>query len=69
MWRELHWGNWLTVDRENEGTPAKLGVGHLEISRLAQPSFEENPLVLWEETKILETEKNPVYRSMRRRPT
>jgi hypothetical protein len=39
-----------------------LEVGHLERSRLAQPSFEENPLVLWEEAKILETEKNPVFR-------
>jgi len=39
-----------------------LEVGHLESSRLAQPSSEENRLVLWEEAKILETEKNPVYR-------
>ena len=38
-----------------------LEVGHLERSTLAQRSLEENPLVLWEKAKILETEKNPVY--------
>ena len=37
-------------------------VGHLDTSRLAQHSFEQNCRVLREEVKILETEKNPVYR-------
>ena len=39
-----------------------LEVGHLERSRLAQHSFEENHHVLWEEAMILETERKPVYR-------
>jgi hypothetical protein len=39
-----------------------LEVGHLERSRPAQHSFEENHHVLWEEAMILETEKKPVYR-------
>jgi len=39
-----------------------LEVRHLETPRLAQQSFEQNHLVLREEAKILETEKNPVYR-------
>jgi len=39
-----------------------LEVGHLETPKLAQHSFEQNHRVLWEEAKILETEKNPVYR-------
>jgi len=39
-----------------------LEVGHLETSRLAQHSFEQNHRVLGEEAKILETEKNPLYR-------
>ena len=55
-------GNWQTMDRENERTPAKHGIWSCGKSRLAQPSFEENHLALWEEAKILGTEKNPVYR-------
>jgi len=39
-----------------------LEVGHLERSRLAQHSFDENHHVLWEEAMILETEKKPAYR-------
>jgi hypothetical protein len=38
-----------------------LELGHFERSRLAEHSFEENHRVLWEEAKILETEKNLVY--------
>lgn len=38
-----------------------LEVGHLERSRLAQHSFEQNH-ILWEEAMILETERKPVYR-------
>ena len=37
-------------------------VGHLEGSRLAQQTFEENRCVLWEQAKILETANNPVYK-------
>ena len=59
MWQELHAGNWQTVGRETEGTPAKLG--SLSLGKI-QTSTTQNPLVLWEEAKILETEKNPVYR-------
>jgi len=33
---------------------------HLERSRLEKQSFEENRRILWEEAKILETEKNAV---------
>jgi hypothetical protein len=43
-----------------------LEVGHFERSRVAQHLFEENYLVLWEEAKILETEKNPVYRKKKK---
>jgi hypothetical protein len=39
-----------------------LELSHLDRSRLAEHSFEEDRSVLWEETKILETEKNAVYR-------
>jgi hypothetical protein len=46
-----------------------LEVSHLERSRLAQHSFEENHHVLWEEVKILETEKLQYIWSIRKRPT
>ena len=46
---------------ETDGTQAKLGSRSLLKYRLAQLSFEENHHVLWEEAKILETEKNSVY--------
>jgi predicted GIY-YIG superfamily endonuclease len=39
-----------------------LEVGHLERSKLAQHSFEENHHVLWKEAMILETERKPVHR-------
>jgi len=39
-----------------------LELGHLERSRLAEHSYEENRRVLWKEAKFLETEKNAVYR-------
>jgi len=61
MWQELPGGNRQTVGRKTRGTQAKLGSRLLGKSRLAQHSFEENHRVLWEEAKILETEKNPAY--------
>jgi hypothetical protein len=44
----------------------QLEVGHLERSRLAQHSFEENHRLFWEEAEILETEKNPVRRKYKK---
>jgi len=39
-----------------------LELDHLKGSRLAEHSFEENRPELWEEAKILETEKNALCR-------
>jgi hypothetical protein len=61
MWQELHWGKRQTMGLETQGTQVNLEVSHLERSRLAQHSVEENHHVLSEEVKILENEKNPVY--------
>jgi hypothetical protein len=60
MWQELHGGNRQTVGRETRGTQTKLGSRLNGKSTLGQHSFEQNHRVLWEERKILETEKNSV---------
>jgi hypothetical protein len=49
------------VGRESQGTQATLGSRLLGKSRLPQLSYEENQSELWEEVKILDTGKNPVY--------
>ena len=48
------------MGRDAQGTQAKLGIRSLGKIELADHSFEENHRVLWEEAKILETEKNAV---------
>jgi len=52
MWQELQWGNWQPWTMKMKEHRQNLEVGNLERFRLAQPSFEENHLVLWEEAKI-----------------
>ena len=56
-------GPWTVRLREHR---RHLEVGHLERSRLAQHSFEENHRLLREEAKILETEMNPVCRKYKK---
>ena len=55
-------GNWQTVGRESQGTQAKLGSRSLGKIQTSTEFVRTDHHVLWEEAKILETEKNPVYR-------
>jgi hypothetical protein len=62
MRQKLNGGKRQTLSRDSQGTQAKMGSRSLGKIQSSTAFVRRDRRVLWEEAKILETEKNPVYR-------